>query len=52
MAHKWMAEGGGESDLMALAGWRSRSMLNRYGASADAERARDAHRRMGIGDRL
>lgn len=52
MAHKWMAEGGGESDLMALAGWRSRSMLNRYGASAAAERARDAHRRMGIGDRL
>lgn len=52
MAHRWMAEGGGESDLMMLAGWKSRPMLNRYGASAAAERAPDAHRRMGIGDRL
>jgi site-specific recombinase XerD len=52
MAHRWMAEGGGESDLMMIAGWRSRSMLNRYGASAAAERAQDAHRRMALGDRL
>jgi site-specific recombinase XerD len=52
MAHRWMAEGGGESDLMMIAGWRSRSMLNRYGASAAQERAHEAHRRMGLGDRL
>ncbi len=51
-AHKWMAEGGAEGDLMQLLGWRSRQMLNRYGAGAAAERARDAHRRLGIGDRL
>jgi site-specific recombinase XerD len=51
-AHHWLADGGGESDLMQLAGWRSRQMLNRYGASAANERARDAHRQHSLGDRL
>jgi integrase len=52
MAHRWMAEGGGESDLMMIAGWKSRQMLNRYCRSAAEERAREAHRRLAIGDRL
>jgi site-specific recombinase XerD len=52
MAHRWLADGQGETDLMALTGWRSRSMLSRYAASAAAERARDAHRRAALGDRL
>lgn len=51
-ASAWMENGGGETDLMQLAGWRSRQMLSRYGASAAAHRARQAHQRMGLGDRV
>jgi site-specific recombinase XerD len=51
-AHRWMLAGGAEGDLQALGGWRSREMLSRYGASAASERARVAHRRLGLGDRI
>jgi integrase len=48
----WLAAGGNEGDAMQLFGWKSRQMLSRYGASAAAERARAAHRRHGLVDRL
>jgi len=51
-AHLWQVEGGNESELMQVMGWKSRSMLNRYGASAAAERARASHRKLSPMDRL
>ena len=42
----WLASGCQEGDLLRLAGWRSRTMLSRYGASAAGERAREAHHRL------
>jgi site-specific recombinase XerD len=51
-AHQWLAEGGGETDLMRLAGWKSRQMLQRYGASAADAHAREAHRRLSPADRF
>ena len=52
VAHHWRAQGGDDDSLMRLLGWRSRAMLHRYGSSAADERAREAHRRIGLGDRL
>ncbi|HEX4492702.1 MAG TPA: tyrosine-type recombinase/integrase [Acidimicrobiia bacterium] len=51
-AHTFRATGGGEGDLMYLAGWKSTAMAHRYGRSAAAERAQAAARKHAIGDHL
>jgi integrase len=51
-AHEERAAGLSEGDLMYLAGWKSSAMAHHYGRSAAAERAAEAHRRLGLGDRL
>ncbi|HLF71941.1 MAG TPA: tyrosine-type recombinase/integrase [Dehalococcoidia bacterium] len=42
-AHQYLRAGGNEGDLMKVTGWTSREMVTRYGASAAASRAADAH---------
>jgi site-specific recombinase XerD len=49
-AHAMLSAGHQDGDVMRLAGWRSRQMLARYGASAADERARAAY--TSPGDRL
>ena len=48
LRHTWassmLGSGHSEGDVMTLGGWSDRSMLNRYGASAAADRARAAYR--------
>lgn len=51
-AHRWLANGGQERDLMHIMGWRSDAMLQVYARSTAVERAHEAHRRLGLGDRL
>lgn len=50
-AHLWLANGGLETDLRRLMGWRSESMVYRYAASAGVERAVESSRRMALADK-
>ena len=51
-AHWMLAAGMQETDLMAVAGWKSREMVSRYAASTRAERAIKAARALSPSDRL
>lgn len=51
-AHYLRLAGADDDAVLRLMGWRDRSMLHRYGASAAEERAREVHRRLSPGDRL
>lgn len=51
-AHAWKAQGGGDAELVALAGWKGPAMAYRYGASAAMERAHDAHKRLSPGEMI
>jgi integrase/recombinase XerC len=52
LAHNWQLNGGNETDLMRIMGWKSREMLTRYGASAADERAHESARALQLGERV
>ncbi|OBH55630.1 integrase [Mycobacterium sp. E2479] len=49
-ASRWLAAGGSEGGLMAVAGWSSRDMLDRYTRSTAAERAAEEARKLALDD--
>ena len=49
-ATRWLRAGGSEGGLMAVAGWASRSMLDRYTAASASERAATEARGLNLGD--
>jgi site-specific recombinase XerD len=49
-AGRWLAAGGSEGGLMAIAGWSRRDMIDRYTQSTSERRAADEARRLGLGD--
>jgi site-specific recombinase XerD len=51
-ATSWLAEGGNENELMLVAGWKSRTMIDRYTKATAVERARASHVRLSPADRL
>ncbi|QOR69141.1 tyrosine-type recombinase/integrase [Ruania alkalisoli] len=49
-AHRWLAAGGSEGGLMAVAGWTRPDMLQRYTKARAAERAAAEARDLNLGD--
>jgi site-specific recombinase XerD len=49
-ASRWLSAGGTEGGLMAVAGWSSREMLDRYARATKAERAAAEARGLNLGD--
>jgi integrase/recombinase XerD len=49
-AHRWLAAGGSEGGLMAVAGWSRGAMLDRYTRAQAEKRAGDEARKLNLGD--
>jgi integrase/recombinase XerD len=49
-AHRWLAAGGSEGGLMAVAGWTRPDMLLRYTKAQAEQRAADEARKLNLGD--
>lgn len=49
-AHRWLAAGGSEGGLMAVAGWTRPDMLMRYTRAQAEARAADEAKRLNLGD--
>ena len=49
-AHRWLAAGGSERGLMAVAGWSNPAQLMRYTEARASIRAADEARHLGLGD--
>jgi integrase/recombinase XerD len=49
-AHRWLAKGGSESGLMAVAGWTRPDMLMRYTAAQASARAAEEAQRLNLGE--
>lgn len=49
-AHRWLAAGGSEGGLMAVAGWTRPDMLLRYTKAQASARAADEARKLNLGD--
>lgn len=49
-AHRWLAAGGSEGGLMAVAGWSQPDMLMRYTRARASQRAADEARALNLGD--
>jgi site-specific recombinase XerD len=49
-AHRWLAAGGSEGGLMAVAGWTRPDMLMRYTKAQASARAADEARRLNLGE--
>lgn len=49
-AGRWLQAGGSEGGLMAMAGWSSRDMIDRYTRATSERRAAEEARRLNLGD--
>lgn len=49
-AHRWLAAGGSEGGLMAVAGWTRPDMLMRYTKAQASSRAAEESRKLNLGD--